>query len=70
MESEARIDPPVIYLHPLAYLLGLEGLALLHAFAGDFEPPNIWALHHWCPAATNAAYRGMPLAIIWHFQLG
>jgi len=41
MESEARIDPPVIYLHPLAYLLGLEG-----------------------------AYRGMPLGIISHFQLG
>ena len=37
MESEARIDPPVIYLHPLAYLLGLEGLALLHAFAGDYD---------------------------------
>jgi ubiquinone/menaquinone biosynthesis C-methylase UbiE len=32
-------------------------------------PPNIWALHRWCPAATNAAYRGKPLAIIWHFQL-
>ncbi len=34
------------------------------------EPPNIWALHHWCPAATNAAYRSTPLAIIWQFQLG
>jgi ubiquinone/menaquinone biosynthesis C-methylase UbiE len=34
------------------------------------EPPNIWALHAWCPAATNAAYRGLPAAIIWHFQLG
>ncbi len=33
-------------------------------------PPNIWALHRWCPAATNAAYRGTPVAIIWHFQLG
>jgi SAM-dependent methyltransferase len=33
-------------------------------------PPNIWALHRWCPAATNAAYRGLPIAIIWHFQLG
>ena len=33
-------------------------------------PPNIWALHHWCPAATNAAYRDTPLAIIWQFQLG
>jgi len=32
-------------------------------------PPNIWALHRWCPAATNAAYRGLPAAIIWHFQL-
>ena len=34
------------------------------------EPPNIWALHRWCPAATNAAYRGLPVAIVWHFQLG
>ncbi|HMI99981.1 MAG TPA: class I SAM-dependent methyltransferase [Gaiellaceae bacterium] len=33
-------------------------------------PPNIWALHRWCPAATNAAYRDKPLVIIWHFQLG
>jgi ubiquinone/menaquinone biosynthesis C-methylase UbiE len=33
-------------------------------------PPNIWALHRWCPAATNAAYRGLPAAIICHFQLG
>jgi SAM-dependent methyltransferase len=27
----------VIYQHPLAYLLGLEGLALLRAWAGDFD---------------------------------
>jgi SAM-dependent methyltransferase len=27
----------VIYQHPLAYLLGLEGVALLRAFAGDFD---------------------------------
>jgi SAM-dependent methyltransferase len=33
-------------------------------------PPNIWALHRWCTAATNAAYRDTPAAIIWHFQLG
>ena len=33
-------------------------------------PPNIWALHRWCPAATNAAYRGLPAAIIWQLQLG
>ena len=32
-------------------------------------PPNIWALHRFCTAATNAAYRGSPAAIIWHFQL-
>ena len=33
------------------------------------SPPNIWALHRWCPEATNAAYRGKPSSIIWHFQL-
>jgi SAM-dependent methyltransferase len=32
-------------------------------------PPNIWALHRFAPEATNAAYRGKPHAIIWHFQL-
>jgi hypothetical protein len=26
-----------IYQHPLAYLLGLEGVALLRMFAGDFD---------------------------------
>jgi ubiquinone/menaquinone biosynthesis C-methylase UbiE len=31
--------------------------------------PNIWALHRYAPAATNAAYQGTPTAIIWHFQL-
>jgi hypothetical protein len=33
------------------------------------EPPDMWSLHSWCPAATNAAYRDNPAAIIWHFQL-
>ncbi|WP_020579889.1 class I SAM-dependent methyltransferase [Actinopolymorpha alba] len=33
------------------------------------SPPNIWALHRWCTDAANAAYRGVPAAIIWHFQL-
>jgi SAM-dependent methyltransferase len=28
---------PVIYQHPLAYLLGVEGLALLRAWAGDHD---------------------------------
>jgi ubiquinone/menaquinone biosynthesis C-methylase UbiE len=33
-------------------------------------PPNIWALHRRCPDATNAAYRGQPAVVVWHFQLG
>jgi len=33
------------------------------------RPPDIWALHQFCVAATNAAFRGNPVAIIWHFQL-
>ncbi len=32
-----RIDAPVIYQHPLAYLLGLEGIALLRAFSGVYD---------------------------------
>ena len=31
------MDAPVIYQHPLAYLLGLEGIALLRAFAGEYD---------------------------------
>ena len=33
------------------------------------EPPDIWALHPFCPAATNAAWLGKPRAIVLHFQL-
>lgn len=33
------------------------------------NPPNIWSLHPWCIAATNAAWRGKPSSLIWHFQL-
>jgi ubiquinone/menaquinone biosynthesis C-methylase UbiE len=33
------------------------------------NPPNIWSLHARAPAATNAAWRGQPVAIIWQFQL-
>jgi hypothetical protein len=32
-------------------------------------PPNIWSLHALAADATNAAWRGQPAAIIWHFQL-
>ena len=28
-----------------------------------------YLLHSWAPEATNAAYRGLPVAIFWHFQL-
>jgi SAM-dependent methyltransferase len=34
------------------------------------RPPITWALHRFAPEATNAAYRGTPQVIIWHFQLG
>jgi SAM-dependent methyltransferase len=30
-------DLPAIYQHPLAYLIGLEGVALMKAFAGDYD---------------------------------
>ena len=33
------------------------------------EAPDIWALHQFCIAATNAAFRGDPVGIILHFQL-
>jgi len=36
MESEPRIESPLVYQHPLAYLLGLEGIALLRAFDGEY----------------------------------
>jgi len=35
--------PGVIYQHPLAYLLGLEGMALLRAWAGDFDKEFVQA---------------------------
>ena len=33
------------------------------------DPPNIWSLHALAPAATNAAWRDNPAAIVLHFQL-
>jgi ubiquinone/menaquinone biosynthesis C-methylase UbiE len=33
------------------------------------DPPNSWALHAEAIDATNAAWRGKPSSIIWHFQL-
>jgi ubiquinone/menaquinone biosynthesis C-methylase UbiE len=34
--ADSAPDLPVIYQHPLAYLLGLEGVALLRAFSGAY----------------------------------
>lgn len=34
------------------------------------RPGDIWSLHRYASAATNAVYRDKPVAIIWHFQLG
>lgn len=53
-------------------LVGDEGTSLHGAPPPEHvpgDPPNIWALHRFAPAATNAAYSGNPAAIIWHFQL-
>lgn len=36
-EPADRPSSPVIHQHPLAYLLGLEGVALMRAFAGEFD---------------------------------
>jgi hypothetical protein len=38
--------------------------------AADGEPPNIWSRHGWIPAATIAAYRDTPAALVLHFELG
>jgi ubiquinone/menaquinone biosynthesis C-methylase UbiE len=37
LSEDSRIGAPVIYQHPLAYLLGLEGIALLRAFSGVYD---------------------------------
>ena len=31
--------------------------------------PDVWELHTQAVAATNAAYRRQPAAIVWHFEL-
>jgi ubiquinone/menaquinone biosynthesis C-methylase UbiE len=35
--ASLRTGSPVIFQHPLAYLLGLEGIALLRSFAGEYD---------------------------------
>jgi ubiquinone/menaquinone biosynthesis C-methylase UbiE len=53
-------------------LVGDDGIDLHDEETPDHvpgEPPNIWALHRFAPEATNAAYRGTPIVIVWHFQL-
>lgn len=58
--AEPRMPYPVIG----------PGDALPTGAVPAYRPDDHWALQPWCPAATNAAYRDTPLAIIWHFQLG
>src|SRR5829696_9946203 len=41
--AAAGYGRPVIYQHPLAYLLGVEGLALLRAWAGDYDEAFVQA---------------------------
>ena len=36
-DEEASVVSPAIFQHPLAYVLGLEGIALLRAFAGEYD---------------------------------
>ncbi|MCW2792926.1 MAG: Methyltransferase type 11 [Nocardioides sp.] len=33
------------------------------------EPVDIYLLHPWAPAATNANFRDKPSCIVWHFEL-
>jgi len=44
-----------------------DGVRLPEPVPGD--PPNIWSLHARAIAATNAAWRDKPAAIIWQLQL-
>jgi ubiquinone/menaquinone biosynthesis C-methylase UbiE len=44
-----------------------DGVRLPDPVPGD--PPYIWSLHALAVDATNAAWRGKPAAVIWHFQL-
>src|SRR5262249_46212650 len=35
--GRSEVSHRTIYQHPLAYLIGLEGIALLRAFSGDYD---------------------------------
>ena len=50
-------------------LVGDDGTDLYDGVRPPGNPLNIWSLHALATAATNAAWRGQPAAIIWHFQL-
>ncbi len=36
-ERTEQAPSPIIHQHPVAYLLGLEGVALMRAFAGEYD---------------------------------
>ena len=61
--------------HPLAYILVLEGIALLRALGGGFDTEFIERridearrLLPWCPEAAETAFTTFPATIVWHFQ--
>jgi SAM-dependent methyltransferase len=65
-EEPRRRDP---YVDPDGVPPGYREFSAAGTNAADGQPPNIWSLHRWCSAATNAAYRDTPAVIVWHFQL-
>jgi SAM-dependent methyltransferase len=59
--EEPRISPSVVN-PPDSDLAALRHASI--NMQGD-----MYRLHHWCPAAVHAAYRDVPIMIVWHFQL-
>jgi hypothetical protein len=59
---------PAALLRALARIASDDEAPIARYVASD-SLPGIWALHPWAPTATNAAYRDLPIAILWNFQL-
>jgi hypothetical protein len=58
--SHRRLDHGVdaVHLHPLAYLLGLEGVALMRAFAGEYDADYARArIDGWAPGWRRVEWR-------------
>lgn len=60
-------DEIALHLDPLAYVIGLEGVALLRrspgSTAADASVPDPWPLMTWASIAANAAYSDAPRAM-------